>query len=108
MAKNNDCYFEGNIGADPKRFGKLVKFNLAVWRGKEKKDMWLSVICFGELGDHVESVFGKGDKVKVWGKLDINEYQGKETPQIIADRVEEKGDTRQDKDFPTEENDVPL
>lgn len=112
MAKNNDVYFEGRLGRDPERKGGVVKFSLAVWAGKDRetgkdKTLWLTVICFKELAGEVEKSFRKGDEISVSGKLDMNVYKEKEYWQVIADTVNEKKKP-QDKDFPAEEDDVPL
>lgn len=82
MSKWNEVRFEGNIGKEPKatktqKGATITSFSLAVYQGKEKPTMWLTVKTMGEVN------FSKGDKVSVTGNLFFEEWKTAE------------GDTRQ-------------
>ena len=82
MSKWNDVSFEGNIGKEPKstktqKGATITSFSLAVYQGKEKPTMWLTVKKMGEVS------VKKGDKVAVTGNLFFEEWKTAE------------GDTRQ-------------
>jgi single-stranded DNA-binding protein len=77
MSKWNDVSFEGTIGKEPTaratQTGKTItSFSLAVYQGKEKPTMWLTVKT-------METVdFKKGAKVAVKGNLFFEEWKTSE------------------------------
>jgi single-stranded DNA-binding protein len=84
----NDCTFVGNVGRDSEIHARMTSFSLAVWNGRDKPTIWLTVKCF----DHPVNV-SKGEKVKVQGRLYFETYQAKDGTQksvwgIVADTVE--------------------
>ena len=101
MGWNNDVFLIGRLGQDPEIKGKVTKFSIAVWQGKEKESMWVNCISFDDVP------FAKGQEIKVSGRLNVNKYQGKESWQVIADTVKLKEQKKKDDDFDTED-DVPL
>jgi len=73
MSKWNEVYFEGNIGKEPTaratQTGKAItSFSLAVYQGKDKPTMWLTVKT-------MEEVPMKKGKVAVKGNLFFEEWQ---------------------------------
>jgi single-stranded DNA-binding protein len=74
MSKWNDVSFEGTIGKEPvarvTQTGKTItSFSLAVYQGKEKPTMWLTIKT-------METVdFKKGAKVAVKGNLFFEEWK---------------------------------
>ena len=73
MSKWNEVYFEGNIGKEPvarvTQTGKTItSFSLAVYQGKDKPTMWLTVKT-------MEEVTMKKGKVAVKGNLFFEEWQ---------------------------------
>ena len=77
MSNWNEVYFEGNIGKEPvarvTTTGKTItSFSLAVYQGKEKPTMWLTVKTMDEV------TFAKGAKVSVKGNLFFEEWKTSE------------------------------
>jgi len=73
MSKWNEVYFEGNIGKEPvarvtQTGNTITSFSLAVYQGKDKPTMWLTVKT-------MEEVAMKKGKVAVKGNLFFEEWQ---------------------------------
>jgi len=80
----NNIQIDGNIGTENK--GKFTLFSVAMYAGKdrdtdEKQTKWFNCICFNEVE------FGRGAKVRVTGRIDIQMYQGEAREQIIVDEI---------------------
>ena len=91
MAIFNQVTFAGNMGKDPEMNytpnGKPVtKFSLAVsdYAGKDAQGsalyttMWLTIVCWGDLAERVNSNLHKGLSVLVSGRLVIRDYTAKD------------------------------
>ena len=102
MAINNEWNIKGNLGRDPEvRFSQrgtaVCRFSVAVSQGKkedEKPPLWVSVTCFGDLGEDVANRFSKGDRVSATGRAELNEWVGRDGEKrvemaLIADSVVE-------------------
>lgn len=77
MSKWNSVFFEGNIGKEPtsrvtQKGSTITSFSLAVYQGKEKPTMWLTVNSMHTVP------FSKGAKVAVRGSLFLDEWKGKD------------------------------
>jgi len=95
----NTITISGNVGRDPelKYSGSgtaVVKFSVADTTGKDdnKKTLWHDVVVFKEQAEHVAASVKKGSRVIVTGRLDKNEYTGKDgvkkqRVEVIADDV---------------------
>lgn len=99
----NLCQFIGNVGKDAEvRYGPdggaVAKISVAVteeWKDKsgEKKERttWVSVVCFGKLGEIVGQYVKKGAKVYVQGRFSVRDYkkdgETKYVTEIIGDKV---------------------
>ena len=88
ISKYNHCIFEGNCGRQADVRERMTIFSMAVYQGKDKPAMWLTVKCF----DHPANV-DKGEKVRVTGRLYFETYTAKDGTQksvlgVIADTVE--------------------
>lgn len=90
----NDCRFQGNLGKDPEmdavgEEGKAVaKFSLAVWQGKNKDAMWLNCVAWEGLAEYIDGKFGKGDSVRVCGRMTQRKYEGKYYNDLVIDFIE--------------------
>lgn len=103
----NICTFVGNVTRDPEtrstaNGNSVAKFSIAVNRGSgdKQKTMFLSVNCWGKLGETVQSYAHKGDKILVSGALECNNYTNKNGEEkqewgIQANNVEFLGSPKQ-------------
>lgn len=95
----NTITISGNVGRDPElKYSAsgtaVVKFSVADTTGKDdnKKTVWHDVVVFKEQAEHVAASVKKGSRVIVTGRLDKNEYTGKDGAkkqrvEVIADDV---------------------
>ena len=125
----NEIRLLGNIASVPEvketPKSSLVTFRMAVPRGKmSKKDdqaVFVTINCWGKLGEIVSRYAGKGSKIFVGGYLDIQRYVAKNGQQswfasVVADDVVllghsvAPGEYRKDdgKDAEPPQNDVPF
>ncbi len=103
----------GNVGREinVKAFegGKLVSFSLATnesYTNKNKEEVkntaWHSIVAWGQLAQHCETLLEKGKTVSVEGKIAYRQYQNKEdqpvrVTEIVAFKVEEAPKNREAK-----------
>jgi len=88
----NICTFIGNLTSDPElsTVGQydtvLCKFTLAVNTKTKKGDEVLFIKCslFGKGGEVVVKYLSKGSPLAVSGRLQMNEYQGKNYYSILV------------------------
>jgi single-stranded DNA-binding protein len=96
MAKWNSIYLEGNIGKEPETFGKVTKFSIAVYTGKDKPPMWVPITSF-----HTTK-YSKGASVAITGYLNRRDWEkdGRKGVEwsVVADKIETRG-KKQDDDF---------
>ena len=94
----NKTFHTGNLVADPEsRFsqnGKAIgNFRLAV-SGRNDKTLYFDVTCFDKTAENVCKFKKKGDPVLVEGRLEVDEWEDKETKKkrskiyIVAENVE--------------------
>ena len=99
MPQLNQCFFIGNTGADPEqrvteKSGKTkLSFRLAVDQGKDADPLWLTVICWDSLAEHMGKFLHKGASVFVQGRLHIRSYTDKtgadrQATEIIAHNIQ--------------------
>ena len=86
-----ECFVEGNVGRNPEvtqgRSGSFVKFSVASSNGKDQPATWVDVAVFStSLIDQAMKV-EKGNKVRVFGRLKINEVNGKTFLNLTADSI---------------------
>jgi single-strand DNA-binding protein len=90
----------GNVGRQPeglKYTGSglaVLKFSVADTRGKDdqKKTSWYDIVVFGDQAEAVVENIGKGDRIMVAGRLQVEDYEKKDGSkgkrvEIIADAV---------------------
>jgi single-strand DNA-binding protein len=90
----------GNVGRQPeglKYTGSglaVLKFSVADTRGKDdqKKTSWYDIVVFGDQAEAVVENIGKGDRIMVAGRLQVEDYEKKDGTkgkrvEIIADAV---------------------
>lgn len=82
MGTLNQCSFIGNVGKDPEQQttekGKTyIRFSLAVDQGKEALPLWLSVTCWNEHAERIQTLLHKGSLVFVQGRLQVQAYTDK-------------------------------
>jgi single-strand DNA-binding protein len=90
----------GNVGRQPeglKYTGSglaVLKFSVADTRGKDdqKKTSWYDIVVFGDQAEAVVEHIGKGDRIIVAGRLQVEDYEKKDGSkgkrvEIIADAV---------------------
>lgn len=102
----NECRFAGRVVADAEpprvtKSGRLVKFRMAVGKGKKNqqtgewedgKTLWLDVVFFGNerndwLVDKIEKEALKGVTVYVGGEMETDEWDDKQTGQKRSKNV---------------------
>jgi single-strand DNA-binding protein len=71
-----------------------LKFSVADTRGKDdqKKTSWYDIVVFGDQAEAVVENIGKGDRIMVAGRLQVEDYEKKDGTkgkrvEIIADAV---------------------
>lgn len=90
----------GNVGRQPEGLKytgaglAVLKFSLADTRGKDdnKKTSWYDIVCFGDMAESVVEHIGKGDRIIVSGRLQVEDYEKKDGTkgkrvEIIADEI---------------------
>jgi single-strand DNA-binding protein len=89
----------GNVGRDPElrvtgSGMAVLKFSVADTRGKDEKKQtsWHNIVCFGEQAEAVANSIGKGKRVIVTGRLQVDSYEKKDGSkgtkvEIVADEV---------------------
>lgn len=90
----------GNVGRQPEGLKytaaglAVLKFSLADTRGKDeqKKTSWYDIVVFGDQAEQVVEHIGKGDRIVVAGRLQVEDYEKKDGTkgkrvEIIADDV---------------------
>lgn len=95
----NNITVIGNVGRDPElkyTAGNMavLKFSVADTRGKDdkKQTSWHDVVVFGEQAEAVVDQLGKGKRVIVTGRLQIDLYEKKDGTkgkrvEIVADEI---------------------
>ena len=96
----NSITVVGNVGRQPEGLKytgaglAVLKFSLADTRGKDdnKKTSWYDIVCFGDMAESVVENIGKGDRIIVAGRLQVEDYEKKDGTkgkrvEIIADDV---------------------
>jgi len=82
----NKIAFTGRLGRDPEMHytgkGKpVVNFSIAVNQGKDKDAMWLDIVAWEEVAEHVNDDATKGTEVEVRGRLTQESWTDKNTQQ---------------------------
>jgi single-stranded DNA-binding protein len=89
MAKWNSIYLEGNVGKDSEQYGKITKFSIAVYTGKDKPPMWVNIVSFHN------TQYKKGQSVCITGSLSRRDWEkdGKKGVEwsVVADKIELRG-----------------
>jgi single-strand DNA-binding protein len=95
----NTIVVAGNVGRDPEiKYAPsglaILKFSVADTSGKDekKKTTWHDIVVFGEQAENVVNQIGKGRRVVIVGKLQIETYDKKDGTkgkrvEVIADEV---------------------
>ena len=89
MASKNECIIEGRLGQDPKvgttQAGRIwCHFSVAVYQGKDKNPLWMRCGCVGDVAEAIGNNYHKGMNIAVKGKLVLNEWQGKESVEMMV------------------------
>ena len=82
----NNITVIGNVGRQPEGLRytanglAMLKFSLADTRGKDdqKKTSWYDVVVFGDQAEGVVELIGKGDRIMVQGRLQVEDYEKKD------------------------------
>lgn len=90
----------GNVGRQPEGLKytggglAVLNFSVADTRGKDdqKKTSWYDIVVFGEQAEAVVENIGKGDRIIVSGRLQVEDYEKKDGTkgkrvEIIADEI---------------------
>ncbi len=94
----NKVAFTGRLGRDPEMHyspqGKAItQFSIAVNQGKTKDAMWLDIVAWEEVAEHVNNDATKGTEVEVRGRLtqeswlDKNTQQKRKAFKVVASEV---------------------
>jgi len=85
----------GRLGKDVElRYSKdgkaVAKTSLAF--SDQEEVLWLELVAFGKMAEMINQYFKKGDRIEVEGKININEWMGKngqkyKEVQLIVERV---------------------
>lgn len=84
----------GFLTNDPKEFkNNVVALTLSVGRGKNKNGEslgynYIPMKAFGSCGEYIVNKIRKGDFVTVEGRLNVDEYDGKQITEVIIQRIE--------------------
>lgn len=106
------------VTIEPGKYGKIVKIPVSI--GFKNQEKWANeffdVIVFESLQDQADGI-SKGDKIKVSGRVTLNEWTAKDgttkkTWQILASKIEGPAEPKQpafDPDSaPLPDDDVPF
>ena len=117
---SNKVAFTGRLGRDPEMSytpgGKTVtRFSIAVWQGKDKEAMWLDIVAWEEVAEHVSNDATKGTEVEVQGRLTQDSWEDKTTKQkrkafkVVASEVTilRKGKEGDESGFADDEDEGP-
>jgi len=82
----NKVAFTGRLGRDPEMHyspqGKAItQFSIAVNQGKTKDAMWLDIVAWEGMAEHVNTDAMKGTEVQVIGRLTQESWTDKNTQQ---------------------------
>ena len=95
----NNITIAGNIGRDPElKYAPtglaILKFSVADTYGKDdnKKTTWHDIVVFGEQAETVADKIGKGMRVVIIGRLQIENFEKKDGTkgkrvEVLADEV---------------------
>lgn len=96
----NHTVVMGNVGRQPDglRYTSaglaVLKFSLADTRGKDeqKKTSWYDVVVFDKQAEAVAEHIGKGDRLIVVGRFQVEDYEKKDgtkgrSVQLVADEI---------------------
>ena len=113
MPQLNQCFFIGNTGADPEQrtteSGKTkLSFRLAIDQGKDSDSLWLTIICWETLAEHMGKYLHKGQSVFVQGRLQVRAYTNKngadrQAIEVIAHNIQLLGKRQESKEDTKEE-----
>ncbi len=83
MATLNQCSFIGHLGKEPdmsytQNGNAVTKFSLAVNQGKDRPALWLTIVCWNELAERMNTMLFKGAQVFVQGRLAPHGYTDRE------------------------------
>lgn len=78
----NEFILDGKIQKDVKYFDDIIVFNLSVVTGKTKtlknkdrdKFTFIKILYLGEITDETTALIQEGNMVRVYGKLDSEQY----------------------------------
>lgn len=89
---SNSVQFIGYLGKNPTQDSDNAPttFDLAVWQGKDRDKMWLTVKCWGSLAKAVlaDPCIYRGVKVLVKGRLTSEKHGDKIRFAVVASSVE--------------------
>jgi single-strand DNA-binding protein len=90
----------GNVGREPEGLKytnnglAVLKFSIADTYGKDdnKKTSWYNVVVFGDQAESVAEHIGKGERVMVSGRFQVEEYEKRDGTkgtrvEIVADEI---------------------
>ena len=94
MYLQNQIVLDGKVQKDVKIFDDIVNFNLSSITGKyispnnEEKSRYtfIRVIYDGEVTDKIKQILQPGNFIRMYGKLDSEQYQSK-TGKIVYNKI---------------------
>src|SRR5690348_14748859 len=99
MPQLNQCFFIGNLGADPElrvtenTHKTKTSFRIAIDQGKDADPLWLTIICWDSLAENMGKFLHKGTSVFVQGRLQVRAYTDKngadrQATEIVAHNIQ--------------------
>ena len=78
----NEFILDGKVQKDVKTFDAMISFNVAAITGKtqtienkyKNRFTFIRVLYLGEVTDEIRSIISEGNYVRIFGKLDSEQY----------------------------------
>lgn len=94
MKLKNEIILDGKVQKDVKIFDEVINFNISAITGeyknlennKKNRYTFIRVIYVGEITDEVKSIIKTGNYIRIFGKLDSEQYKS-QTGKIVYNKI---------------------
>lgn len=94
MKLKNEIILDGKVQKDVKVFDEVINFNISAITGeynnlentKKNRYTFIRVIYVGEINDEVKSIIQTGNYIRIYGKLDSEQYKS-QTGKIVYNKI---------------------
>ena len=94
MKLKNEIVLDGKVQKDVKIFDEVINFNISAITGeytnlennKKNRYTFIRVVYDGEINDEVKSIIKTGNYIRIYGKLDSEQYKS-QTGKIVYNKI---------------------